>query len=715
MEQPKQNAMTARITGKLGNRLMAAFLGVGLLPFAILAGLAYWQASSALESEIIAKFEAIRDDRKAALDNNFKSMLGNVKDLKNNARTKNGLKIFTPIFRQGVNSGAFQAQHAQTLAGMKSLQEALNVYDIFLIDPSGNVVYTLAKESDLGQNVVTGPLKNSGLGRLFQHAKKEIHFEDFAYYEPSKAPAAFMGTPIYDNGNFLGVAAVQVSLDGINAITQGRTGMGESGEVYLVGPDFHFRSDSVLDKDVTVTNSFSKNMKVESEAVTQALAGKTGEVTTIDYRGMENLTAYTPITIDEVTWALIAECDTAEAFRPVTMIMWTILAVALVGTVLIILAGLILARSITTPILQVSDAMKVVAGGDFTARVHVNRRDEIGQLANAINSTVGTLQDLFRQFTDNAKSLASNSEELSAVATQLAASTDEMTHQAQNVASSTEQMSANINSMATGVEEMSVNINSVSTGAEQMTTNVSNVASSVEEMSSSFVHISQAANEAAGVANKAQTLSNNASDTMNSLGIAAKEIGEVTEVIKRIAEQTNLLALNATIEAASAGDAGKGFAVVANEIKELANQSAGAAENIAKKIGDIQKRTDDAVKVISNVTGIIGTINDSVGLITKSVNEQSQATGEIANNVGEASRVVSNVAASIAEVSKGSNDMSRNAGEAARGANEISNNIQGINQAVGGASSGIQQISSSANTLAQMAGDLEKAVQRFKV
>ncbi|MDH4121484.1 MAG: methyl-accepting chemotaxis protein [Deltaproteobacteria bacterium] len=715
MEQHKQNTMSARITGKLGNRLMAAFLGVGLLPFAILAGLAYWQASSALEKEIGNKFEAIRDDRKAALEQNFKRMMSDVKDLQKNARITNGVKTFSSLFRQGVTSGAFQAQHAQTLAGLKSLQEAQGVYDIFFIDPSGNVVYTLAKESDLGQNVVTGPLKNSGLGRLFQQAKKEVHFEDFAYYEPSKAPAAFAGTPIYDNGKFLGVAAVQVSLDNINAITQIRTGMGESGEVYLVGPDHHLRSDSTLTQEMNVTNSFNKDKKVETDSAVQALAGKSGVWSTTDYRGVETYTAYGPVKAGDYTWALMAEIDLAEAFSPITMMMWTILAVALVGTVLIILAGLILARSITTPILQVSDTMKVVAGGDFTARVNVNREDEIGQLANAINSTVGNLQDLFRQFTDNAKSLASNSEELSAVATQLAASTDEMTHQAQNVASSTEEMSANINSMATGVEEMSVNVNSVSTGAEQMTSNVSSVASSVEEMSSSFEHISQAANEASNVAGKAQSLSNNASDTMNSLGVAAKEIGEVTEVIKRIAEQTNLLALNATIEAASAGDAGKGFAVVANEIKELANQSAGAAENIAKKIGDIQKRTDDAVKVISNVTGIIGTINDSVGLITKSVNEQSQAAGEIANNVGEASRVVSNVAASIAEVSKGSNDMSRNAGEAARGANEISNNIQGINQAVGGASSGIQQISASANTLAQMAGDLEKAVQRFRV
>ena len=110
-------------------------------------------------------------------------------------------------------------------------------------------------------------------------------------------------------------------------------------------------------------------------------------------------------------------------------------------------------------------------------------------------------------------------------------------------------------------------------------------------------------------------MSQSATDTMNVLGKAAKDIGEVTALIKRIAEQTNLLALNATIEAASAGDAGKGFAVVANEIKELASQSAQAAEDIARRIEGAQSNTEEAVRVISGISDVIDSINESSAVI----------------------------------------------------------------------------------------------------
>ncbi|MDH4183678.1 MAG: methyl-accepting chemotaxis protein [Nitrospinota bacterium] len=202
---------------------------------------------------------------------------------------------------------------------------------------------------------------------------------------------------------------------------------------------------------------------------------------------------------------------------------------------------------------------------------------------------------------------------------------------------------------------------------------------------------------------------------MNTLGVAAKAIGEVTEVIKRIAEQTNLLALNATIEAASAGEAGKGFAVVANEIKELANQSASAAEDIASRIGGVQDNTSQAVKVIADVAAIIGTINQAVEVISHSVEQQTKAASEIANNVAQAATGANSIASSISEVAKGANDVSRNTGEAARGANDVASNIQGVSKSATDTSASAQQVSASSHDLAKIAGELESMVARFKV
>ncbi|MDH4184087.1 MAG: methyl-accepting chemotaxis protein [Nitrospinota bacterium] len=353
--------------------------------------------------------------------------------------------------------------------------------------------------------------------------------------------------------------------------------------------------------------------------------------------------------------------------------------------------------------------------GDLTRRLSTASRDEIAEMAFWFNRFVENLQAMIGKLGDNARSLASASEEMSSVSSQLAGGSEEMSSQTTTVAGATEQMSANIDAMAAAVEEMSMNVGNISSGAEQMSQNMRMVSTAVEEMSASIKEISKNARDASKVAEKASSMSKTASGTMNALGAAANEIGKVTEVIKRIAEQTNLLALNATIEAASAGAAGKGFAVVANEIKELANQSASAAQDIAMRIEGTQENTRQAVKVIADVAMVIGEINKSVENINVSVDQQTRAATDIAANVGQAANGAGNIANSIAEVAKGANSVSQNAGEAARGANEVSSNIQGVNKAVNDQSAGAQQVNTSSKQLAEIAGAMDALVRRFKV
>lgn len=313
-----------------------------------------------------------------------------------------------------------------------------------------------------------------------------------------------------------------------------------------------------------------------------------------------------------------------------------------------------------------------------------------------------------------ATNLASQAEQLSTVSTSLLSSSEEMSNQANTVSASTEQMSANINAMATAAEEMNVNAQTVSAASEQMSRNMSNLAGAIEELSTSMNVIGDNAKQGANIAGKASNMSSSAQDTMKMLGSSAKEIGQVTEVIKRIAQQTNLLALNATIEAASAGDAGRGFAVVANEIKELANQSAQAAEDISRKIADIQNKTGEAVTVISDVSGIIDNLNKSVEVITGLVSEQAKASNEMSSNVQEANQGVNSIAASIKEVAVGTTDMSKNAGEAAKGANNVTSNISQVSVAANNTSSNASQVNSSASELSKLASELNNIVTTIR-
>jgi len=391
------------------------------------------------------------------------------------------------------------------------------------------------------------------------------------------------------------------------------------------------------------------------------------------------------------------------------------IVILVVVVILAVVLGIFLTFSITTPLKVVVNTLAKIEKGDVTVRTDLERGDELGTLSKAIDSVATRLQSIFRNLRQNADTLAGAAEELSSVGRQIASSAEENVAQATSVASATEQTSVNINAMASGAEQASVNANEVAGAAEEMSTNMNTIAAAIEEMSASISQIASNAGEATKVANQAAVKSSDATNVMNKLGAAAKEIGQVTDVIKKIADKTNLLALNATIEAASAGEAGKGFAVVAGEIKELANQSAQSADDIARRIEGIQTGTNEAVTVITAVSEIITKINQSVDAISNHVSQQTKASNEIANNVSQANTGAKRVAGAIGEVAKGSKDIARNAGEAAKGANIVNQNVSGMAQGAKDSVQGANQINQGAGELAKIAGELKNTMNQFRV
>ena len=210
---------------------------------------------------------------------------------------------------------------------LRNYLEKFEYYDIFLVDPdTGDIVYTVFKELDYSTSLIDGPYAQSNIGEVFRKAiaegtKGAAVFVDYAKYVPSyDAPASFIASPIYDGDERIGIAIFQIPLGRISSIMGERAGLGKTGETYLVGPDKLMRSDSYLDlENHSVVASFKnpEKGKVETEAAQKALSGETGAAVIIDYNGNPVLSAYTPVKIGHLVWALIAEIDVAEAFSPV--------------------------------------------------------------------------------------------------------------------------------------------------------------------------------------------------------------------------------------------------------------------------------------------------------------------------------------------------------------------------------------------------------------
>jgi len=452
-----------------------------------------------------------------------------------------------------------------------------------------------------------------------------------------------------------------------------------------------------------------------NEMLTKSKTEKNGEWS-YTYNGKELLSFYNEIPSFQ-NWIMYSSIEKKDVDNQLIGIKNSIIIVSILSIMAGIIVAFFIGRSIAKPIARVTDTLKDISEGegDLTHTIVINSKDEVGLLALYFNKTLEKIKNLIITIKNQTESLTSVSGELSLVSKQLASGAEETVSQSNMVASTAEQMSVNINAMASGAEQASVNANEVAGTAEQMSTNMNAVAAAIEEMSASIGQIASNAGEARNVAMVATEKSKDATSVMDKLGIAAKEIGHVTDVIKKIADKTNLLALNATIEAASAGAAGKGFAVVASEIKELANQSATSADDIARRIEGIQNGTGDAVQVISDVSDIIAKINQSVEAIAGHVGEQTKSANEIAHNVSQASIGSRRVAGAVGEVAKGANNVSRNASEAAKGANDVSNNISSVNSVAKQSAQGASQVNKSAMDLSKIAGDLKDTVSKFKV
>lgn len=721
---------------KIKPKLSGLFLLAGLIPLVAISWIATSAASKALTKKSFDELQGICVIKKNQMKAFFDERLGDIRVLASNPFIKQVYKDLKAVYDEtgGAGNGQYKGHtkgrydapadykivHDKYAPFFKYYMEQYGYYDVFLLDPlQGDTFFTIAKESDFGQ--LAGKV-DSGLRDAWQTAVKEKRavLSDMKPYAPSNgAPAQFLAAPIMDEDRLLGIIALQVSNNAINTIMKERTGMGDTGGAYLVGPDLLMRSDSHLDHTPTsIEQSFTENKKMASDSIKKALSGEVGMHLidiTVEGKSRAVLSAFAPVTVGDTKWAILAEQDEEEINAPVRALTGKTMIYGSIILILITVSAFFLAGTLSRPLLKSVVFAEELSGGNLTAKVDIDQKDEVGFLALKLNSMAGQLRTMFHGISSNSTSISSAAEQLSAVSNQLVAGAEEMTVQSNTVASATEEVSASINSIAGGVEELSVNIASVSSTSEQLSNNMSTVAGSINEMSASINDIAHNAKEAANISDKAMTLSKTATGTMNKLGTSAADIGKVTEVIKRIAEQTNLLALNATIEAASAGEAGKGFAVVANEIKELANQSAKAAEDIAEKIQGVQASSNDAVTVISDVSDIINSINEAVSSITNAVAQQGQAASDISANVLEADSGVSNISNSFVDISKAAGDMSNSSGEAAKGSNDVSKNILGLSNAARDTNDSAVQVNSAAAGLAEVAEQLMSSMEKFKI
>ncbi|WP_394700740.1 methyl-accepting chemotaxis protein [Maridesulfovibrio sp.] len=365
-------------------------------------------ASKALSDQAFGQLESVRDSKKKNLQDLVNKwfqeveLYSNVKEVYNTVGLvgEYAMDNAVPGKPMDVTSDEYKEIHQYASAPFLPFVKTLGYDDALLINDYGRVLFSVKKEKDLGADIKKGKYKNTNLGRAFAKAVKgEIVFADFEPYAPMDGiPVAFICAPVHSHaGDIQGVVALRIPLKEINSIMTQRSGMGQTGESYLVGPDLLMRSDSELDPRYrTVNNSFNNpdKGKIESKEVKLALQGQSNTALMTAADGDEHLVAYTPIEIGKSNWALIAEIHKDEAFQAVTRLRNFALIISGVTAVIVVLVTLIfLRKSILGPLERIEFFVSSIAAGDFKATLEGKFKSEIKNLADGIQIMVGELKN----------------------------------------------------------------------------------------------------------------------------------------------------------------------------------------------------------------------------------------------------------------------------------------------------------------------------------
>ena len=419
------NGFSAKSRG-IGKRLFLWFLAMALVSMGTVGWIGHWHAVNSLQHDAQNLLFSTLVLKTKLVETFFAEK---IRHLETQAFSRSNLRLLEQLLEHWNQSGTplpvfvksseWESLVEETGEDLREFQHSYGYRNLYLLDRSGNVLFTSQENGLLGVNLLQGIYKNTLFSQAIQRAsrpKSLAVLSDLEQFAPDKGQvsAFLLRSIVNDDFEWIGVLVLQIPLEPIDGIMQDQTGLGETGETYLVGQDLRMRSNSrfleqttVLEQtvDTLVTQQWQREEKEKQELNLRKI-----QVHYSSYHGTPVLGAFSPIRDLEklgIHWIMVGEVSAKEAFAAASVLQMHLLKTVLVALFLVFVMAGWVSRRIVLPIERLRDTVTKVGQGKFDTVIQIETDDEIGDLAVTFKqmvSDLGVQREALKQakqYTDN--------------------------------------------------------------------------------------------------------------------------------------------------------------------------------------------------------------------------------------------------------------------------------------------------------------------------
>ena len=561
-KQNKKRSNVASINYKLG----FAFLVALLIPTLLVAFTSYFSAKTEIEKQIDASELQSVSSVNAFIDKHVSPIAKDVDYFASNFNratwdTEDWTVVLEKLEQYFETSEGIVSSFIGTVNGDMIQHPDLGLMNNPEFDPRTRAWYQNA-EAAPGEVIISNPHQSASTGDWVVTISKQL---------PDKS----------------GVYAANLGMDALFDIINGIQ-VGESGYPFLMTTGKTIIAHPTLEGGTDVSTE---------EWAEQVLQTEQGSFEYLFEGAKKQMYVLT----NELTgWKIGGTMFVSEVQHATSPILKTTLYVVIASLLILGIFLVVIIRSITKPLKEISAAAVVMSSGDLRTTLNIKKNDEIGTLSRSFRKMSDMLSSIIRHIHDQSSVISASSEELSATLAENRKSSEQIALAMTDVQDGFEQQSNKLSKSFKSLQKVSENIHTISDNTVQVTANAQNAVNAADIGHDIVISTQQQMSTIEGTFNRL-------SSDISTVNTYANEINEIVNVITSIADQTNLLALNASIEAARAGEHGKGFAVVAEEVRKLAEQTNNSSIQVKEIITAIQRESSKSVE----------SMNDSLGEVSK--------------------------------------------------------------------------------------------------